>query len=171
MFKPTLRPALLALAGILIAIGGCAESPSAPAAAPGELQFLRTPAGPAFSRSGSTSSTVIDKNGGVLSTSDGHRLVFPAGAVAGPTEITMTTVDGYVGVDLQPHGLVFPAGRQPVLTLDYSGANVLGFTTLAIVYVDESGAISEVLPTRVIGADGKLRATLEHFSGYIGAGS
>jgi hypothetical protein len=170
MSKFKLRPALLALAGILIAIGGCAESPSAPAATQ-ELQFLRTPPAPSFSRAGSSSSVVIDQNGGTIATAEGHRVVFPAGAVSGPTEITMSTVDGYVGVDLQPHGLVFPAGRQPILTLDYSAANTLGFTTLAIVYVDESGAISEVLPTRVLGLDGKLRTNLAHFSRYIGAGT
>jgi hypothetical protein len=170
MSKFTLRAAAAALAGILIAIGGCAESPSAPVAPDvSDLTFLRTPTGPSFSLGGS-SVAVIDQNGGTLRTIEGHKLVFPAGAVSQPTRITMATVDGYVGVDLQPHGLTFPAGHEPVLTLDYSAATVSdGSSDLFVVYVDESNAVAEVLATRVLGQDRKVRANLQHFSRYITA--
>jgi len=166
MSKFTLRAAAAALAGILIAIGGCAESPSGPAE---QLQLLRTPLTPSFSRAGSSASAVIGTEGGSLQTAEGHKIVFPAGALSQPTEITMSTVSGYAGVDLQPHGLVFPATAQPVLTLNYAAAEVGGFSRFNIVYVDESGEIAEVLPTRTTGGL-KLRANLQHFSGYIGAG-
>jgi hypothetical protein len=172
MSKFTLRAAAAALAGILIAIGGCAESPSAPAVPDAsDLTFLRTPLGPSLSRGGS-SSVVIDQGGGMLQTADGHKLVFPAGSVSQPTQITMTTVNGYVGVDLQPHGLVFPVGKEPVLTLDYSNASVVRSTgDLFVVYIDEDGAVAEVLATRVLGLDAKVRTNLRHFSRYIAAGN
>jgi hypothetical protein len=166
MSKFTLRAAAAALAGILIAIGGCAESPSAPAE---QLQLLRTPLTPSYSRAGASASAVIGAEGGALQTATGHKIVFPAGALAQPTEISMTTVPGYAGVDLQPHGLVFPATAQPVLTLDFGGAEVSGFTSFSIVYVDESGKIAEVLPTKTTGGM-KLRANLQHFSGYMASG-
>lgn len=166
MSKFSLRAAAAALAGILIAIGGCAESPSAPAE---QLQLLRTPLTPALSRAGSRSSAVIGAEGGALQTSTGHKIVFPAGALSQPTTITMSTVPGYAGVNLQPHGLVFPATAQPVLTLDFSAADIAGFNTFRIVYVDESGEIAEVLPTRTTGSL-KLRANLQHFSGYMASG-
>jgi hypothetical protein len=164
MSKLALRTAAAALAGILIAIGGCAESPSSPAAQP---QLLRAPAAPGFARS---AAAVIGQEGGSLQTADGHRIVFPAGALSQPTEISMTSVAGYAGVNLEPHGMVFPAGREPVLTIDIGSAATAGFQRFDIVYVDESGAISEVLPTEVLGNSGKLRANLRHFSGYMASG-
>jgi hypothetical protein len=166
MSKFTLRAAAAALAGILIAIGGCAESPSAPAE---QLQLLRTPLAPSFSRAGSSASAVIGSEGGSLQTEAGHRIVFPAGALSEPTEITMSTVSGYAGVDLQPHGLVFPATAQPTLTLNYEAAQTAGLHQFTVVYVDESGSIAEVLATRGLG-DSRLRSVLQHFSRYLVAG-
>ena len=162
---------LLALAGILITIGGCAESPS-PVAVDAAWQKISRPAGPSFSRSGEDSPTskLIGPEGGSIQ-NGGHKLVFPAGALSEPTVITMSTDAEYVGVHLEPHGLQFPAGREPVLTLDYSGADTSVFSSLSVVYVDDAGTIQEVLPTKELGGGGKLRANLEHFSGYIGAGS
>ena len=167
MSKLSLRAATAALAGILIAIGGCAESPSAPAEQP---TLLRTPLTPSLSRAGATASAVIGVQGGTLQTSAGHKIVFPAGALSQPTTITMSTVPGYAGVDLQPHGLVFPATAQPVLTLNFAAAETTGFSRFSIVYVDETGAISEVLRTRELGKD-MLRANLQHFSGYMASGT
>jgi hypothetical protein len=97
--------------------------------------------------------------------------VFPAGALREPTLISMTTDPEYVGVELEPHGLVFPAGRGPVLTLNYSGADVSPFSSLAVVYVDDAGNPLEVLPTSVLGGSEKLRTRLQHFSGYITIGT
>lgn len=170
MVRSRLSSILALAAGILITTGGCAESPSGAAVVDtSALVMLRAPQGPSFSRSGEgTSSAVIGPEGGTLSTSWGHQLVFPAGALSEPTEITMSTDPIYVGVHLQPHGLEFPANAAPVLTLNATGATV-GFTRLAVVYVDDAGQIAEVLPTRTVNG-AVVRTQLRHFSGYITTG-
>lgn len=163
---------LVALAaGILITTGGCAESPSAPTlSASAALVKLPAPVRPAYSRSGGESATaVIGPRGGTITLSEGHRLVFPAGAVSAPTAITMRTDAEFVGVHLEPHGLQFPADAAPVLTLNASGSTA-GFSNLTVVYVDEAGEIAEILPTSTLGGT-VLRTELQHFSGYIGTGS
>jgi hypothetical protein len=158
-----------ALAGILIAIGGCAESPSAPAAR--ELQVVQRAASPSFNRAGGTASALIDARGGTIVTPGGQTLVFPAGALATPTQITVRDDANVVGVEVEPHGLVFPAGHEPVLTLEPRGVNVSGLDRRAVVYLDNAtGIILEVLPT----ADGRansIRAALPHFSKFAYAGS
>lgn len=162
---------ILALAGILITTGGCAESPSAPVLPESAaLVKLPAPVRPAFSRNGGeVASAVIGPRGGSITLGEGHRLVFPAGAVSEPTTITMRADAKFVGVHLEPHGLQFPTNAAPVLTLNASGATA-GFSNLTVVYVDEAGAIAEVLPTNTLGGT-VLRTELQHFSGYIGTGS
>lgn len=159
----------LAAAGILIVTGGCADSPSAPAAVGADLELLRAVEGPSFSRAGSDAQArVIGPEGGVIELSTGHTLTFPAGAVSAPTEIGMRADGQYQGVRLSPHGLQFPAGAQPVLTLRARGAGVER-ASLRVVYVSEGNQILEVLPTTLHGSDATAR--LEHFSGYILGGS
>lgn len=157
---PRFRAATAALAGILIAIGGCSETPSSPAQ-PG---FLRRAAHPSFDITG-TSSAVIDGRGGTVQSAAGDKIVFPAGALSQPTTVTLTSDGTYVGVELQPHGITFPAGLEPQLILN-AGATVPGGAE--IVYLNEAGSISEELSTSVSG--GKLRASLHHFSKYIALG-
>ena len=170
MSKLSLRSSALALAGILIGIGGCAESPSAPSAASApSYQFLAAPHGALFAKSGQESSAVVGPEGGVLTTGAGHRIEFPAGALAEPTTITITANPRYAGVELEPHGLRFPAGHEPVLTLNTGGADLSGFDAVNVVYVDGDNDVLDVLPTRVAG--GQLQVRLQHFSGYIGAGT
>ena len=163
---------ILAAAGILITTGGCAESATAPVLPEAaQLVKLTAPVGPSFSRAGGaeTATAVIGPRGGSIALGEGHRLVFPAGALSEPTEITMRTDPEFVGVHLEPHGLRFPASATPVLTLNASGATA-GFSGLTVVYVDEAGQIAEVLPTTTLGG-AVLRTTLQHFSGYIGTGT
>jgi hypothetical protein len=162
MFKTSLRSSALALAGILITIGGCSESPSSAAS-----QFLVREGGARFSVSG-TASAVITSEGGSIQTAAGDRIVFPEGAVAEPTEISITSNSDYVGVELEPHGLRFPAGHEPVLQLSTTGSNARAFRSLSTVYVDESGTVAEVLPTQVIG--NRTETNLRHFSGYMQTG-
>jgi len=158
------RPSL-ALAGILIAIGGCAENPSA--AAPRE--FVQRTASVRFDKSGGGSaSAMIGVDGGVLQTSAGDRIVFPAGAVEQPIRISITSDSRYAGVQLEPHGLQFPEGHEPVLQLSTASTNAGAFRNVDVVYVDEAGAISEVLPTTSTGAN--LETHLHHFSGYLASG-
>src|SRR3982750_699579 len=93
MLNRSLRTSALALAGILITIGGCSESPSAV----GPRQFVARSASARFSASGS-SAAVIDARGGTLETSAGDRIVFPAGALGSPTPITITSRPAQGGV-------------------------------------------------------------------------
>ena len=165
MFRISIRRSSLALAGILIAIGGCAESPSTPEA----REFVQRTADVRYNAEGSGSaSAVIDASGGVLQTTAGDRIVFPAGAVAQPTRITITSNRRYAGVELEPHGLRFPAGHEPILRISTAGSNIASYRNVDVVYVDESGAIAEVLPTSGNGA--VLEAHLQHFSGYLASG-
>lgn len=165
MSRISLRRSSLALAGILIAIGGCAESPSTPAA----REFVQRTADVRYNvAGGGSASAVIGANGGTLQTAAGDRITFPAGAVSQPTLITMTSSPRYAGVELQPHGLQFPAGHEPVLRISTAGSNAGDFRNLDVVYVNEAGAISEVLPTSGNGA--VLEAHLQHFSGYLASG-
>lgn len=167
MCNRSLRTSALALAGILIGIGGCTELPSAPATV-AKYQFLAAPQGALFAKSGESSS-VIGPEGGVLVTSAGHRIDFPAGALSAPTTITITANPRYAGVELEPHGLSFPAGHEPVLTINTGGANLTGFDAVNILYVGSNESVLDVLPTQVVG--GQLQTRLRHFSGYIGAGT
>lgn len=164
MQKNRLRSASLALAGILIAIGGCAETPSSPSA---PSQFVARGSHARYAVSGSAAA-MIGKNGGTVVSPAGDRIVFPAGALDHPTRITITSSDTYVGVELQPHGLRFPAGRQPVLTLNTAGSNASSFGHLDVSYVDESGDVAEVL-SAAAGAE-SLSTTLPHFSGFLASG-
>jgi hypothetical protein len=164
MQKNRLRAASLALAGILIAIGGCAESPSA--AAP--RQFLTRGEGARFDVSG-TAASVVGTEGGTLVTPAGDAIVFPAGALAAPTRISITSNDNTVGVELEPHGLRFPEGHQPVLILNTAGSNAGSFHSLDVSYVDGSGNTLEVLPAARGGRT--LSTTLQHFSGYTASGT
>ena len=155
----------LAAAGILIITGGCAESPSTPAAVGAGLELVLAAEGPSFSRAGSDAqSRVIGPEGGTIELTTGHTLAFPAGALAAPTEIGMRADGEYQGVRLSPHGLRFPAGAQPVLTLRARGT-VADPAGLQVVYVSEGNQILEVLPTTVQG--NAVTASLEHFSGYL----
>jgi hypothetical protein len=162
MCNRSLRSSALALAGILITIGGCSESPSGAGS-----QFLVREGGARFDVSGEASA-VITPAGGAIQTAAGDRIVFPAGALSEPTSITITSSRKYVGVELEPHGLRFPAGHEPVLQLSTTGSNASSFHSLTVVYVDESGVVSEFLATEVGG--NRTEANLHHFSGYIVAG-
>ena len=159
MSKLALRPAVAALAGILIAIGGCAESPSAPDAA----AVPTVVSAPSFAVSSSSTAAVIGSAGGTLQ-AGGHKVFFPAGALSQPTLITMTVSGAGIGVEMGPHGTVFPASAQPVLTLDVAGTDLRGYRSVSIGYFDEAGQVYEVLSTEVIGNGNKLRASLPHFS-------
>lgn len=166
MLRISFRRPSLALAGILIAIGGCAESPSTPAA----REFVQRTADVRYNVSGAGSaSAVIDPSGGVLQTAAGDRIVFPAGAVAQPTRITITSDPRYAGVELEPHGLQFPAGHQPVLQINMQGSNASAYRSVTVVYVNEAGAIAETLPTTT--GSGRATTNLEHFSGYLTVGT
>lgn len=163
MLNRSLRTSALALAGILITIGGCAESPSGTG-----REFVVREGGARFSASGKAGA-VITPAGGTIQTGAGDRIVFPAGAVSQPTTVTVTSSSEFAGVELQPHGLRFPAGHEPVLEINTAGSNAHAFRSLNIVYVDESGAVSEVLPTDVGG--NRTQTNLHHFSGYLVTGT
>lgn len=157
MYRPSFRAASVVLAGILIAIGGCSEAPVSPA-----RQFIPRATPARFDLSGSASA-VIDESGGTLSTPQGDRITFPAGALPGATTVTITSDEDVVGVELQPHGITFPAGHEPVLSLNAAGTPPGLLRGAAVAYVD-GGAIAEILPAAVGGA--RITTNLAHFSGY-----
>ncbi len=165
MSRITLRRPSLALAGILIAIGGCSESPSSPVT----REFVQRSADVRFDASGGgRKSAVIGENGGTLQTNSGDRIVFPAGALQQPTTISIVSDRRYAGVQLEPHGLQFPAGHEPVLQINMQGSNSGLYHAVNVVYVDENLAIEEELPTST--GSGHASTNLHHFSGYILAG-
>ncbi|MFL5385290.1 MAG: hypothetical protein ACJ8GN_22455 [Longimicrobiaceae bacterium] len=162
MFNRSFRSSAAVLAGILITIGGCSESPAGSG-----MQFVVREGGARFD-AGGTASVVITPAGGTIQTGAGDRIIFPEGAVAEPTTVTMTSSTQYTAVELEPHGLRFPAGHEPVLQLNISGSNARDFRSLNIVYVDEAGVVAEILPT-VVGGN-RTETNLRHFSGYMNAG-
>jgi hypothetical protein len=162
MFNRSFRASAAALAGILITIGGCSESPAGSGS-----QFVVREAGARFDVGG-TSSAVITPAGGEIRTAAGDRIVFPAGAVAEPTTITLTSSSTYAGVELEPHGLRFPAGHEPTLQISTNGSNARLFRSLAIVYVDGGNVVTEFLPTS--SGPGYTQTNLQHFSRYLVAG-
>lgn len=165
MSRITLRRPSLALAGILIAIGGCAESPSSPVT----REFVHRSSAVRYDVSGSGSaSAVIDARGGTLKTATGDRITFPAGALTQPTLISITSDGQYAGVELEPHGLRFTAGREPVLRLNVANSDANAYRNVDVVYVDESGAIAEIMPTERKGDT--METHLRHFSGYLASG-
>lgn len=164
--RPSLAAALVA--GTLLVVGGCADLPSAPSFA--GLEKIAAPTAPARSLSGeAVVSRVVGVQGGELATASGHRIVFPAGALARPTEISIRDDGTHLGVRLEPHGLRFPAGRNPVLTLSLAGAETSTYDALHIVYVNDASEVLEVLPTTIGGGVAVTR--LQHFSGYLVAGN
>jgi hypothetical protein len=169
MCNRSLRSSVLVLAGILIGIGGCAESPAAPAARTEALQLLELRSAPRYDMAG-VSGAVVGPEGGVVVGPGGVTLSFPKGALSRPTYISLRPSTEVVGVEILPHGLTFSAGSEPTLTLPYGGADVSGFSRLNVVYV-EGGAITEVLSTSVSPGAHTLTARLPHFSFYAGAGN
>jgi hypothetical protein len=178
MPRPFLRALALA-AGIFLTAGGCANDAAIPASSDLNSQYtklvLTTPDLSArASRSGSEAEAVskeIGPEGGTLETANGHKIVFPAGALSQPTKISMREDRVFAGVELEPHGLRFPVGKEPVLTLSTANSNPSLFSRLVVVYTSESGIILEVLPTLTLRGDGAVTTRLRHFSGYIIAGS
>lgn len=166
MSKLALRTAFAAVAGILIAIGGCAENPASISAPTDSYQIISVSG---LAR-GELTSAVIGPEGGTLQIGIA-KVYFPAGAVAQPTRISMQADLTSLGVIMQPHGIVFPENAQPVLTLDVSSVVLSAFRNTAIAYIDENGQISEILPTELLGSSGKARTTLPHFSKFSYVGS
>lgn len=170
MPRHTLR-VLAVAAATLLAGYGCTDvaAPTSNVSAAGTTLLQQS--APRFSGGASRSaSRVITAEGGVVELESGHRITFPAGAVAEPTLITMTAHPTYLGVEMQPHGLSFPEGREPVLSISYAGVSVSGYRRLSIVYTDDAGNILEVLATTRQFQHHTVSARLQHFSPYIVGG-
>lgn len=169
--RTSLRVAVLAvLAG---AAGSCADSPSAPAAAPRSASLVRSGVLPLQCpvAAAASSTATIGILGGILE-AGGHRVVIPANAVLAPTRFTLTVpASRYVEVDVKAAGLEHFEFLQPVvLSLSYArcARTDIDRTNLRVYYVDSE--------TRAIiddkgGIDNKLARTVttvtDHFSGYL----
>lgn len=161
MARHPLRFALSLALGILITIGGCSEAPSsASRLEPVEASYTR---GSTVSLAAVTQ--VIGPEGGEITIPGGHSLSFPRGAVSEATLITAKSDLVFLSIEFEPHGLTFPADRAPTLTMSYENAkNVVG--PLHIVYLDDNGRITEILPTTDDKTAKKVRADVTHFSRY-----
>lgn len=178
MAKLRMRAVLSAItAGILITIGGCTEQAPMSNSVPEDsaryqrLEMQNSAAGSAFDQGAVRVEKVIGAEGGTLEIPGGHTLAFPAGALSAPTRIRARIDPQYVEVDLGPDGLIFPVGHEPVLTLSYSNANAAAFRQLAIAYLNNSGAIVEILQTTDDAVKNTLTTRLRHFSRYASVGS
>lgn len=153
----------LATVVALVAMAGCAESPSEPLAPGVAPQLIRQP----VPISTLLAEATIGPEGGTLHIPGGHTLAFPAGAVDAPTVITASRDPNSIAVDFGPEGLVFPAAARPRLTYDYGHAVIPPWVTpgsLQIVYID--GSYIEELTTTVDTTARTVSANLEHFSTY-----
>lgn len=174
MPRHTLRVLAVAAAALLAGYGCTDVAAPTSSVSPTSLSLVQLPAPqsePRFNRVGSQSASgVITAEGGVLELESGHRITFPARAVAEPTLITMTAHPTYLGVEMQPHGLAFPEGREPVLSIRYSAGAVSQYRKLSIVYTDDAGNILEVLATTRQFRTHTVSTRLQHFSPYIVGG-
>lgn len=162
----------LALFALLAAVGGCADSPSAPiqpdeanaSLLGGSLQLV----GQLLPVLDTSSERTIGPEGGTLYIAGGHSLHFPAGALQAPTTIHAVRDPLLIVVDFGPEGLVFPDSARPTLTYSYANTglfSLLGASGLTIVYLD-GGLLPEVLPSAVDTGAKVVRAELSHFSTY-----
>ena len=156
----------LAAAVLVVAVAGCAESPSeplTPSAAGNAPQLVQQP----LTASTLLAQTEIGPAGGTLQIPGGHTLEFPAGALASPTVITASRHPSSISVDFGPEGLVFPESARPSLTYAYGSATLPAWVNpglLRIVYID--GSYVEELVTTVDTVARTVEAKLPHFSTY-----
>lgn len=178
-FVRTATAALL-LGGVLAACAGDAGtvSPlSAPASSSQDLGFLKrgfakplANAERAFS--GTTCATHVTVSGsGVFGPAGGtlvfgtSRLIIPGGALTDTVTITATSLGGeWNRVELQPHGLQF--AKSAGLLLDTSGCAIDAQHAPDVVYLDEFGAVIEVIWAIFDPRWQTIAAPINHFSGY-----
>lgn len=149
----------LAAAVLVVAMAGCAESPSEPLAPDAAPQLVRQPIPPTTL----LAQRHIGPAGGKLHIPGGHTLEFPAGALSTTTLITASRDPHSISVDFGPEGIVFPSSARPTLTYNYGGASVSP-GTLRIIYID--GSYTEELNTTVNTSARTVSANLQHFSTY-----
>ena len=155
--------------GVVIGAGACSsdrptlDGPSAPAYSLTSLLsgvLLRCSALPY-----SSTSATIGSGGGTLVMGP-HRLVIPAGALAGDTRITGEVLsDDVNSVRFSPEGLQFQ--KSATLTLSYrncAGAALLPVKQVA--FTTESLGILELLQSLDQPAQSEVSGGLKHFSRY-----
>ena len=105
----------------------------------------------------------IGAAGGVVTVGT-HRLVIPAGALAGPVTIKAEQLTARVNsVRFSPEGLRF--AKPATLTLSYSNCSPL-LVTKRVVYTDELLRILELLPSLDSFFSKSVSAPIRHFSRY-----
>jgi hypothetical protein len=167
---------LIALVGLALVAGACAERPVpfepeppvSPASAGGDGYVAVQ--GPPRLAAISLTRTIGPAGGEIVA--GGVALRIPAGALAGPIAITMTVPAGwFTEVQLAPHGLQFDKAFS--LTLPLHGTQVAAARTgglVGIYAVDPVAADGAVNALQLLGlAVTGTVATLasDHFSGYL----
>ncbi|HEX2190163.1 MAG TPA: hypothetical protein VHG51_14745 [Longimicrobiaceae bacterium] len=127
----------------------------------------------------------IGKNGGTIEIPEaGIKVIFPKNALTPPKanqtyDITVTALKGdEVAYIFQPHGLTFrepviimqdykdtPAYKNPSMLSAMEGAYFPALSALDLVAA--TARVSEFRPTNVDVTGGKVRFTINHFSGYL----
>ena len=191
MSRKLLRPlsSVLAALALVLTVASCADEPPtspAPAVAPvaGDsanlLGLIPVPildpildpvlqplvdgllACPVYTTS--TGAKTIGSQGGVLYVGR-HSLFVPPGALDRDVRITATAPAGSITqIHFEPSGLQFK--RPTALTMSYAHCGLLGGLTPAIVYVDDSRNILEILPTLGNIFTRTVSAPVDHFSNY-----
>lgn len=169
--RSMLTAVLSTVAGILILVSGCSDrlplglSENGDAALQPSGLIGTSPRIITFSRGRTpgTYTTVIDQDGGVLRFGVGE-IRFPEGAVDGSTRIAAKIDGRSLSVEFQPHGLIFPEHARP--TLEFSLKQIPIPARAAIVYLDESGVIREIVGGRMNAARTIMTGSIGHFSAY-----
>src|SRR5690348_6996729 len=154
MKKPLRLHRLVAALALGATLASCAEPRQSPIepTAPSELLgidlggLLDLPLVPILTNTvDAVVAQVVGPAGGLLSLPGGNSLSIPAGALSSSTTIRATQEAGVLEIEFGPEGLVFPDSALPTLTFSYAGASVS--STPVIVYLDDAGAVKEVLQT------------------------
>jgi hypothetical protein len=123
-----------------------------------ELQLLTCSAQPYAVRT-----QTVGSAGGTIVVGS-HRLVIPAGALAGPVQIKAEQMSGKVNsVRFSPDGLKF--AKSATLTLSYSNCSPLTLIK-RVVYTNELLGILELLPSIDDLRNRTVSAPIRHFSRY-----
>ena len=106
----------------------------------------------------------VGPSGGVINVGP-HRLVIPAGALAGPVQITADVPAERVNsIRFSPHGLTFAAPAQ--LTMSYANCTLAVLLPKRIVYTTESLSLLEILQSLDNALQKTVSAPVDHFSRY-----
>jgi hypothetical protein len=164
--KPSKMLFILTLTGALVGAACSSDQTMGPSVEP---SFSSGPIIPTLARCSrmpyDSVTRTIGPAGGTITTSR-QTFVIPANALTMNTTITMVQpADSISAARFYPEGLQFTGGA-PTLTLDYGGCLQGLLAAPVVVYVNDSGSITEVLLSVPLLLQHKVQAQIHHFSKY-----